>query len=113
MRPARRKGWRVRRCRGPVANELLNITGIKASLYLPGLPAITPDSLLSLRKTMFGFTDETELDILGNFITSETWHEVECVMRSGSGSGKGEELFANPEVLAILSRYHDTQRDLF
>ena len=61
---------------------------------------------------MFGFTDETELDILGNFITSETWHEVECVMRSGSGSGKGEELFANPEVLAILSRYHDTQRDL-
>lgn len=84
----------------------------RSSLYLPGLPAITPDSLLSLRKTMFGFTDETELDILGNFITSETWHEVECVMRSGSGSGKGEELFANPEVLAILSRYHDTQRDL-
>ena len=84
----------------------------RSSLYLPGLPAITPDSLLSLRKTMFGFTDETELDILGNFITSEPWHEVECVMRSGSGSGKGEELFANPEVLAILSRYHDTQRDL-
>lgn len=82
----------------------------RSSLYLPGLPAITPDSLSSLRKTMFGFTDETELDILGNFISSETWHEVECVIRSGGR--KGEELFANPEVLAILSRYRDTQRDL-
>lgn len=80
----------------------------RSSLYLPGLPEVTPKNLLSLKKTAFGFTNESELDILENFVTPEILNRVECI----TCQRISDDVFSNPEVLNVLSHYHGEQRSL-
>lgn len=80
----------------------------RSSLYLPGLPQITPEALLSLKKTAFGFTKETQLDILRNFISPDTFERIERLTYQNTDN----DLFNNLNVLNILTTYHDQQRKL-
>lgn len=79
----------------------------RSSLYLPGLSEITTESLLSLTKTAFGFTNETQLEILRNFIDNNTFEKVKAI----SNKKIDIDLFSDLHILSILSQYHNKQRD--
>lgn len=88
--------------------ELKYLYVSRSSLYLPGLDAITPETLYSLTKTEFGFTNENKIEILSNFIVPETLEEIKQV----SLANPDEDIFSNRNVLDILSRYHKEQQCL-
>lgn len=79
----------------------------RSSLYLPGLPEITTESLLSLTKTAFEFTNESKLEILRNFIDTDTFKKVKAIAKDNEST----DIFSDPSILSILSHYHDEQRD--
>ena len=78
----------------------------RSSLYLPGLSEITTESLQSLTKTAFGFTNENKLEILKNFIDTETFEKI----KTTSNKQTNIDLFSDPHILSILSQYHNQQR---
>lgn len=87
--------------------EIKYIYVSRSSLYLPGLSEITPKTLSSLRKTAFGFTNEDAFDILKNFVTPETLKVIQQI-----ASGNINNLFSDPDVLNVLTLYHQEQRNL-
>ena len=78
----------------------------RSSLYLPGLSEITTESLQSLTKTAFGFTNESKLEILKNFIDTETFEKI----KTTSNKQTNIDLFSDLHILSILSQYHNQQR---
>lgn len=80
----------------------------RSSLYLPGLPKITPETLSSLRRTAFGFTNEKSYDILKNFVTPEILKKIEQITPQNAC----EDLFNDPNVLNVLTSYYEEQRNL-
>lgn len=78
----------------------------RSSLYLPGLQKITTESLLSLTKTAFGFTNVSKLEILKNFIDTATFEKVKAIANEETDT----DLFSNPHILSLLAQYHDQQR---
>ncbi len=75
----------------------------RSSLYLPGLPSITSECLCS-----FNVTKESKLDFLANYVTPEVLSEIKAHTQKDTIV----EAFADPDVLDIVSRYHDEQRNL-
>lgn len=88
--------------------ELRYLYVSRSSLYLSGLPEITPANLISLTKTEFCFTNETRLEVLENFVTSEVMEQI----RQISLTDLGEDIFTDHNVLSILSRYRKEQGNL-
>lgn len=80
----------------------------RSSLYLPGLPEITSKALSSLRRTAFGFTNENTHDILKNFVTPDTIKRIEEITHQNTD----DDLFADSNVLNVLTAYHKEQRNL-
>lgn len=79
----------------------------RSSLYFPGMREITPESLASLTKTEFGFTNENRIEILENFIVPEVLEQVKNI----ASEKTEEDMFFNPDILQILSQYHKEQQD--
>lgn len=88
--------------------ELRYLYVSRSSLYLPGLQDITPDSLLSLTKTEFGFTNENKIEILENFVVPEVIDQIKQIRLANLD----DDIFFDQSVLSILSQYYKEQRDL-
>ena len=88
--------------------ELRYLYVSRSSLYLPGLQEINSNSLQSLTKTEFGFTNENKLEILANFIVPEVLEQIKKV----TFENLNEDIFSNNSVLSILSQYNKKQQDL-
>lgn len=88
--------------------ELRYLYVSRSSLYLPGLQEITHESLLSLTKTEFGFTNENKMEILGNFVVPEVLERIKQVTLANLD----EDIFSNHSVLSILSQYYKEQQNL-
>lgn len=80
----------------------------RSSLYLPGLQDITPESLLSLTKTEFGFTNDNKIEILGNFVIPEILEQIKKIIPINLK----DDIFSDCNVISILSQYHKEQQDL-
>lgn len=86
--------------------ELKYLFVSRSSLYLPGLPSVTPENLHALTNTEFGFGHETQIAILSNFVTPAVLDRIMQI----DGKCADEDLFSNPDVLSLLTCYHDEQR---
>lgn len=79
----------------------------RSSLYLPGLSSITPRNLSLLTKTEFGFTNESKMEILGNFVTPEVLKQADNLLVGDIN----KDIFSDPQVLSVLSIYWQEQRN--